>query len=152
MALPNIYTQTVAETLIGRIQKLTAKTVPSWGKMDVAQMLAHCNIVYEMAFDGTHKKSNPILRFILKNLVKGGVVNETPFKKNSSTPPQLKITSEKEFTKEQSRMLAYVKKSVEKGADYFEGLDHPAFGEMNKEEWNNLIYKHLNHHLTQFGV
>ncbi len=152
MALPTIYTKTTAEDVIGRINKLNASTTGQWGKMDVAQMMAHCNITFEMAFDPTYKKSPGILRFILKNLVKGNVVGEKPYKKNDSTPPQMLVKTEKNFTDEKQRLISYLQNCVHVGEQYFEGLDHPAFGKMTKIEWSNLLYKHLNHHLTQFGV
>ncbi len=29
---------------------------------------------------------------------------------------------------------------------------HPFFGNLNSEEWDTLNWKHLDHHLRQFGV
>lgn len=152
MALPTIYTKSTSDETISRINNLTAHTTPQWGKMDVAQMLAHCNITFEMAFDPAYKKSPALLRFILKNLVKGNVVGEKPYKKNDSTPPQMLIKTAKNFGEEKQRIVNYLQNCVTVGEQYFEGLDHPAFGKMTKIEWSNLLYKHLNHHLTQFGV
>ena len=46
MALPNIFEKSVADEVIARINNLTPATQPGWGKMNVAQMLAHCNVTY----------------------------------------------------------------------------------------------------------
>jgi hypothetical protein len=152
MKIQNIFSTPVAEQFIVRINQLSPNTPAQWGKMDVSQMMAHCNVSYEMAFDENFKKSSPFLRFILKNLVKKGLVNESPLKKNSSTASEMLIKTSKNFEKEKSQLLLNVKKFVDKGQDYFHLKDHPGFGKMTKEEWNNFYYKHLDHHLTQFGV
>lgn len=152
MSIPNIFTKEASETLITRINKLSSTQTSSWGKMDVAQMLAHCNVTFEMAFDASFKKSSPFIRFILKNLVKKGFVNDKPLKKNSSTAPEMLIKTEKNFEEEKSKMITNLKKTVEKGAGFFDGKDHPGFGVMTSQEWRTFYYKHLDHHLTQFGV
>ena len=50
MALPNIFSVEVTDQIVGRINQLSENTKPSWGKMDAAQMLAHCNVAYQMCF------------------------------------------------------------------------------------------------------
>lgn len=152
MTIPNIFSKETSETLVKRVNKLSNSQAANWGKMDVAQMLAHCNVTYEMAFDENFKKSSPFLRFILKNLVKKGLVNEQPLKKNSSTATEMVIKTPKNFEDEKSRLIAHLQKTIQVGGSYFDGKDHPGFGVMTKDEWNNFYYKHLDHHLTQFGV
>jgi hypothetical protein len=120
--------------------------------MSVDQMLAHCNVAYDMAFTDKYPKPNTVLRFILKKFVKNGVVNEKPFKRNLKTAPQFIISERKNFEEEQSRLINYLKQTFELGRDHFEGKESISFGPMTSEEWNNQFYKHLDHHLTQFGV
>jgi len=91
MKTQNIYSAPVAEQFIARINKLSLNTPNQWGKMDISQMIAHCNVSYDMAFNENYKKSSPFLRFILKNLAKKGLVNESPLKKNSSTASEMII-------------------------------------------------------------
>jgi hypothetical protein len=152
MNIPNIFTKEVTDILLNRVNKLSSTQAANWGKMDVAQMMAHCNITYEMVFDENFKKSSPFLRFILKNLVKKGIVNNQPLKKNSSTASEMVIKTPKNFEEEKNRLIAHLQKTVKVGENYFDGKDHPGFGVMTKQEWNNFYYKHLDHHLTQFGV
>jgi hypothetical protein len=152
MALPNIFTKPVADSIIGRIENLKSSTTPQWGKMDASQMLAHCNVTYNMAFDENYKKSSPFLRFILKNLAKKGIVNEAPLKKNSSTAPEMVIKTPKNFDEEKAILINNLQKAVKVGEKFFDAKDHPGFGVMSTQEWNNFYYKHLDHHLTQFGV
>ena len=58
MALSNIFTKEVSDKLIERIEKLKADTQPGWGKMSVSQMLAHCNVTYELAYGDKHPRPN----------------------------------------------------------------------------------------------
>jgi len=152
MKIKNIFTPPVADQFISRINKLSASTANQWGKMDASQMMAHCNVSYEMAFDENYKKSSPFLRFILKNLAKKGLVNETSLKKNGSTATEMIIKTPKVFEVEKNKLISNISHIVDKGENYFDHKDHPGFGVMTKQEWNNFYYKHLDHHLTQFGV
>lgn len=152
MALPNIFTAPVADQIIQRIQRLTPETQPNWGKMSVSQMLAHCNVSYEMVFDNIHPKPNAFIKFILKMLVKGKVVSEQPYSQNGSTAPQFLIKDERNFEAEKARLIHYINRTVQLGESHFHQLESHSFGKLTKEEWNNMFYKHLNHHLTQFGV
>ncbi len=106
MQLPNIYSQTDSLTLINRINQLTPNTAAQWGKMSVAQMLAHCNVSFEMAHNDDFKKSSPFLRFILKNLVKGGLVNDKPLKKIARLLPKCLSKPRKNLLKKNSNCSA----------------------------------------------
>jgi hypothetical protein len=150
--MKNIFDPKVTQDLVGRINALTPETVPIWGKMSVDQMLAHCCVAYEMAFTDKHPKPNALMRFILKAFVKNGVVNEIPYKKNLRTAPQFIITGRKNFDEEKARLINYLEHACKLGKAHFEGKESISFGPMTSIEWNNQFYKHLDHHLTQFGV
>ncbi len=152
MALPNIFSKTTTDAVISRIEKLSPSTQPKWGKMSVDQMLAHCNVTYEMTFENIHPKPSAFLKFILKMMVKNTVVSEKPYKKNSSTAPQFIISGSKNFDVERARLIAYLQKAQQLGEAHFDGKESHSFGKLSKTEWNNQFYKHLDHHLTQFGV
>lgn len=152
MALPNIFTREETDKIIERINKLPAAAQPNWGIMSVAQMLAHCNVTYEMIYDNIHKKPNAFLKFILKFMVKNKVVGETSYKRNSRTAPQFIIKETKDVNVEKQRLVDYLNKTQQLGEAYFDNKESHSFGSLNKTEWNNMLYKHLNHHLTQFGV
>ena len=150
--MKNIFESTVTSEVINRINNLTPATPQLWGKMNVAQMLAHCNVSYELVYDNIHPKPNAFMKFIMKAMVKKLVVNEKPYKKNSQTAPVFVISDEKEFEKEKARLIAYLIKTQELGETHFDGKESHSFGKLTKTEWNNMFYKHLDHHLGQFGV
>jgi len=150
--MKNIFLPETVTELTSRINALTPNTKPDWGKMSADQMLAHCNVTYEMSFEDIHKKPNFFAKILLKAFVKNAVVSEKPYPKNSRTAPQFIITGTKDFEKEKSRLLGYLNKTVELGEKHFDGLESHSFGPLTIQEWNNTFYKHLDHHLVQFGV
>lgn len=148
----NIFEKGETEKVIARINKLTPETSPQWGKMNVAQMLAHCCVTYEMAFENKHPKTNFLMQLMLKAFVKQAVVGPKPYPKNSRTAPAFVISDQRDFEKEKNRLIAYLEKTSELGESYFDGKESLSFGKLSKEEWNIMFYKHLDHHLSQFGV
>lgn len=152
MPLPNIFSKEVSENIIRRINNLTPATQPKWGKMNVAQMLAHCNVTYELIYENIHPKPKGLMKFILKALIKNKVVTETPYKQNNRTAPQFLIKETKDFDKEKQRLINYIITTQQSGEASFDNRESHSFGRLNSTEWNNMLYKHLDHHLTQFGV
>lgn len=152
MALPNIFTRNVSDDVITRINVLNPQTQANWGKMTVDQMLAHVNVSYEMAFENKHPKPNFFMRLILKSFVKKIVTGETPYKRNSQTAPAFLIRGTRNFELEKSRLIGFINKTQELGEAHFDGRESLSFGALNKTEWNNMFYKHIDHHLTQFGA
>jgi hypothetical protein len=105
-----------------------------------------------MTYEDIHPKPNFLIGFILKTLIKKVVTNEVPYKHNSSTASQFIIKETKNFEVEKKRLTDYITKTQQLGENHFDGKNSHSFGVMNKTEWNNMFYKHLNHHLNQFGV
>ena len=150
--MKNAFNQDDVSEFIGRINRLTVDTKPKWGKMNVEQMLAHCNVTYEMVYDNIHPKPNAFKRFMLKLIVKNIVVNDKPYKSNSQTAPEFIIKDARKFELEKQRLIDYLLKTQQLGAKYFDGKESLSFGVLNQQEWNNMFVKHLDHHLSQFGV
>ncbi len=150
--MKNVFDVNETKEIIDRINKLTPETPGLWGKMSVGQMLSHCNVTYELVYDDKHPKPGSFKKFILKMLIKNLIVNETPYKKNGRTAPEFIITDKKVFEPEKTRLINYITKTQELGGDHFNGKDSSSFGPLKTVEWNNMFYKHLDHHLCQFGV
>ena len=150
--MKNIFESTTAEEVINRINRLTIDSKPQWGKMNVAQMLAHCNVTYELVYEDKHKKQNTLMRFILKAFVKNKVVNETPYKRDNPTAPYFIVKDQKDFETEKQRLIDYIIKTQQLGEAHFDKKESYSFGVLSVREWNNMFYKHLDHHLSQFGV
>ena len=150
--MKNIFEKNISNEVIKRINRLTPESKPQWGKMSADQMLAHCNVTYEFVFDNKHKKPSGFMKWMLKTFVKNAVVSEKPYKKNGRTAPEFLIKDEKNYETEKNRLIAYITKTQELGDNYFENKESHSFGKLTKTEWSNMFYKHLDHHLNQFGV
>lgn len=150
--IKNVFDEQVVAEIIGRINKLNPDTQPQWGKMDAAQMLAHLNVTYDMDFTGKYPKPNAFARFMLKLFVKNTVVGNKPYKRNSGTAPQFKIADKRDFEKEKATLINYLQKVQQLGEAHYDGREANSFGPLTADEWNTMFYKHLDHHLTQFGV
>jgi len=148
----SIFDPAVAQEIINRIESLTPTTKAVWGTMQVAQMLAHCNVTYEMVYENKHPKPNVLLRFILKKFIKPKVVGAEDYPKSSRTAPAFIMKTDKVFADEKARLLGYINTTVKHGPSYFEGKESLSFGTLTSAEWNAMFYKHLDHHLRQFGV
>ena len=98
--------------------------------------------------------ASPIFSWLsfLKTLVKKGLTNEVPYKKSASTAPEFIIGDDRNFDVEKKRLVDYINKTLQLGEKEFDGRVSMIFGPMTTTEWNNLFYKHIDHHLTQFGV
>ncbi|PBQ30454.1 hypothetical protein CNR22_01290 [Sphingobacteriaceae bacterium] len=152
MALANVFTKDVSEKIVSRIENLKADTQPQWGKMSVAQMLAHCNVTYELVYENKHPQPNFMTRLMLKIFVKSLVTTEKPYKRNSPTAPAFLIKEARNFQPEKQRLIDHIRKTQELGEKHFDNKVSHSFGPLSVVQWNNMFYKHLDHHLSQFAV
>lgn len=151
--MENIFDAKTAQDYINRINRLTISSERKWGKMTVNQMLAHLNVAYEMIYEPhKHPKPSFIARWILKTFVKPKVTNEIPYKQNLPTGPTFIIKEEPDFETEKKRLIGFIQKTQQLGPDAFEGKENTSFGKLTAQQWNNMLAKHLNHHLAQFNV
>lgn len=148
----NIFDLKETNTVIARINTLNLESKPEWGKMSVDQMLAHCNVVYEMTYEDKHKKPKGFKKWLVKLLIKPLVTGEKPYKRNGGTAPQFLIKEAKNFEAEKERLINYLKKTQGFGEAYFNNKESHSFGKLTTNEWNNMFYKHIDHHLSQFNV
>lgn len=151
MTIRNLFDQKETQETIDRINNLKPDTQHLWGKMDVAQMMAHCNVAYEIVYTDKHPKPGAFARLMVKLFAKNVVIGDKPYKKNIPTSPIFKMTEPKDFEVEKKRLIDHLNKTQELGASHFNGLDNPAFGDLTDKQWNTLFSKHLDHHLRQFG-
>ena len=151
--MKNLFEEKAAQEAIDRIHKLDPSMKPQWGKMSVAQMLAHCSVAYDFVYEeAKYPKPGSFVRFLLKLFVKDTVVGEKPYKRNSRTAPEFLITDERNFETEKKRLIDHIIHTQKLGEDYFHNKESRSFGPLTKTEWNIMFSKHLDHHLKQFGV
>ena len=146
----SLWDPTAAEELLGRLDRLTADTPARWGKFTCPDMVAHLNESIRMALgDITPASKNlPIRFFPLKQLI----IYVLPFPKGAPTAPDLLVRSGRAVWADEVKLFRELLARL-----VAQPLDrswpaHPAFGSMDRRSWGVLGYRHMSHHLTQFGV
>ena len=151
--MKNIFDAAVANYIKTRLGKVGPQSERQWGKMTAPQMLAHCSVGVQWALGEVVPEKAPLPMRLLGRLVKPMVFrNENPLGKNSPTAKSLIVADERDFNKERERLSELIDKFVAGGEAHCTNNPHSFFGKMTPEEWAVLMYKHLDHHLRQFGV
>jgi hypothetical protein len=119
--------------------------------MDVGQMLVHCQQPIKVAF-GELRLKRGILGFLLGGYAKRILLKDKPFQINLPTVGEFRIKQAVDFEKAKSDIIKMIQAFAEKGAKAIVSDVHPFFGRMTLPEWDTLQWKHLDHHLRQFGV
>ena len=148
--MKSVFEASTREELKKRINSLNEQSNAQWGKMDVFQMLKHCTLQEDMVSGKIKiKRALPgrlFGGFMLKKVLK----DERPFGKNSPTSSKLKTLNETGDIEHQKRELI---NRIEQYASYtHQNFIHPFFGPMTQEQIGFFVYKHLDHHLRQFGA
>ena len=138
--------------IIHRINSLQANSQRIWGKMTVAQMLKHCSVPYHQIFDTAFPKAPAIMRLLLKWFYKKSMVDITPYKQNLPTAPSFVVKDEPDFDTHKQALIDNILKVCDMGATAFENKAQVTLGPLTSTEWSNMLYKHLDHHLRQFGA
>ena len=149
--MQNLFNATDRDELVRRLANLQPSSSRQWGKMNVAQMLAHCAVALEVAC-GDPIRKQALLGRVLAPFVRKSVLGDKPFSRNGPTDPSFKIADERDFAAERARLTALVDKFCSRGQDGADGLVHSFFGRLSADEWGRLMYKHLDHHLRQFSA
>jgi hypothetical protein len=150
--MKNLYEAATVEEVNKRIAQLGPGSVPLWGKMSAPQAMAHCSGAMEWAVGDTVAPRMLIGR-VLGRMVKSKLLeNEEPMRRNAPTAKTLVIQDDRNLGKEQDRLRELVNRFATAGQDGCTKHPHSFFGPLTPQEWAQLMYKHLDHHLRQFGV
>lgn len=147
----SLYHASALSAILNRLEGLQPTAERQWGKMNVAQMLAHCNSTMKMA-NGTSNHKRLFIGYILGPLFKPNYLSDKSFDKGSPTSPHFTIVDEREFEKEKIELLRLVKEFAAAGPEKATRHPHGFFGKLTPEQWGKVMYKHLDHHLRQFNA
>lgn len=151
----NLFDSGLAGDVKRRVMELHPGSERLWGQMSAAQTLAHCTSGLEMAMGVLKPKRAPfpgnLLGVVIKPLVLG---NDTPMRRNSPSSPELfpADPAKCDFARERGNLVAAIDRFVKEGAACCTQHPHPFFGPLKPQQWAILMYKHIDHHLRQFGV
>lgn len=146
--MKSLFEDATYQEVLSRIDALNEKSERQWGKMTAGQMAWHCQFPIKIGVDNKHKgNGNLFVRVFFKK----SMYNDKPWRKNLPTSPALRAKEEKDLTTEKTKLKQLVN-------DFYacrsrtEWNPHPLFGKLTPEQWGKVQFKHLDHHLTQFGV
>jgi len=134
--------------IIDRITAIDEDCERQWGKMTASQMLLHCQAPIKISI-GELKLSSNFIFMIIGPLIKKKLMKEEPFEKNLPTHKDFIVKDDPTLATEKQNLIRLVNSFAEK-KDHL-ALKHPIFGKMNTQQWDALNWKHLDHHLRQFG-
>lgn len=149
--MPSLLDATDRARLAERVRALAPDQRPRWGRMDVARMLAHCADALRNA-TGELPIAVRRIPLVRTALVKWLMIDVLPMPKGAPTAPELLRTSAPDIAEERDALLALLARFGEGDASSCRWAPHPLFGELTPTQWGRLAWKHLDHHLRQFGV
>lgn len=150
--MQSLFDETSYNEIISRINKLTPESTREWGKMNVTQMLAHLSQAFRTASGELRLKPVLIGKIFGSWAKKKYILSDGELSKNSPTDKSFIIKGEPDFETEKKTLIALIKKFSEGGINGVSDDAHPFFGKLTPNEWDRLMYKHIDHHLRQFGV
>ena len=149
--MSNLFNREDAADLVVRMSHLKPDKQPLWGKMHAAQMLAHCKGPIQVAL-GEKQLKRTWFGVLFGWLAKQQLLADAPFKKNLPTDKAYLVSDNRDFIKELQELEHLIERFTNADQQAIANKPHPFFGKMTAEEWGILNWKHLDHHLQQFGV
>jgi hypothetical protein len=147
--MASIYDKADNHAMIARLNSLSPESKALWGKMTVDQMCKHCNAAIQVAYGKQNLKINFLMR-LLGKMLKNKAFN-TNFGKGSPTAKEFIFEGSYDFESSRKEIAESFSQFAD-GTQVIKVMDHPFWGKMTYEDWDKLMWKHLDHHLQQFGV
>jgi Protein of unknown function (DUF1569) len=150
--MKNLFETERAAEIKERMAKLSPQSQRQWGSMNPAQAVAHCAAALEWAL-GDRIPPRMFVGRIIGGIIKPKVLgNDEPLRRNSPTARDLVVQDPRDLAKERERLNAMIDRFAAGGPSRCTTHPHTFFGRLTPDEWAVLMYKHLDHHLRQFGV
>jgi len=149
--MKNLFETTAVEEVKVRMAQLRPDSERLWGTMNPAQALAHCSILMEVTL-GLRRLPRSLIGRVVGRFVKPTLLNEEPLRRNMPTDKNFVVKDEPNFVVERQRLHELIDRFATGGPEGCAKNPHSFFGPMTRGEWSRMMYKHLDHHLRQFGV
>jgi hypothetical protein len=150
--MQTIFAPNASREIKERLSRLRPDSQRQWGKMNPAQAVAHCCKGMEQAMGDVLPPRLLIGRLIGSFIKSKALADDAPMRRNSPTVPGFVVLDERDFIAERHRLNALIDRVVAVGPAGCTDHPHSFFGPMTPEQWGILMYKHLDHHLRQFGA
>ena len=150
--MKNLFEVAMVDEVKQRMTQLRPDSRRLWGKMNAAQAVAHCTAGLELAL-GDRRPPRLLIGRIIGPMIKSKAFREDePMRRNSPTVQGLVVRDERDLDIERQRLCSMIDRFAAAGPQGCTAHPHSFFGRLTPEEWSMWMYKHLDHHLQQFGV
>lgn len=149
--MQSLFDKAAYEEIINRLNNLSPESTAQWGKMNIAQMLAHCKEAFKVPLS-EKKLPRMFMGRLIGWMIKSKLYDESPWKQNLPTAPNFIIKDQRNFNAEKKELTDLVNKFYKAGPSGISKYPHPFFGKFTADQWGKSMYKHIDHHLRQFAV
>jgi len=150
--MKNLFEPATAKEMKERLARLGPNSQRQWGKMTAPQALAHVATTMEWAV-GDASPGRMFIGRIFGPIAKSQLLkDDRPMAKNTPTARSLVVADERDLNRERERLCRLLDRFHAGGPEKCTKHPHTFFGPLTPQEWAQLMYKHLDHHLRQFGV
>jgi len=147
--MKSLFNPEAHKEIMGRLDQLESTTQAKWGKMTVGQMLWHCQGPFNIMLEKHDYNLKP--NWLAKVFFKKSLYSDKPWRKGLPTAKFLKAKDTKDFSIEKPKLVALINETFD-NREKEAWNPHPGFGYFTNDQWGKLQYKHMDHHLRQFGV
>ena len=147
--MKSMFDEATRAGIVARIDRVATGAKPRWGKMNAELMVGHLVESLRMALGEVTPKPKKMLtrHFPLKQIF----VYWAPWPKGAPTARELLPKETGSLDAGRSELVRLLRLFAERAAQTH-WPEHPAFGRLTSRAWGVLVYRHVDHHLRQFGV
>jgi hypothetical protein len=147
--MKTLFDPIVRDALLSRIDRLAPHMTPRWGRMSAGQMIVHLTAQLRAGLGELPcaPKKTPLNNWLMRRLI----IYVIPWPKGSPTAPEFLAQPTAAWNEDLAALRSAVERFGSRGPGG-EWAPHPAFGPLTGRMWGNLAWRHLDHHLRQFGV
>ncbi len=147
--MKSVFNKEVQEEILHRAKTLKPNSIKQWGKMSVEQMLWHVSAQLRMALGEI--KTKPWFNKVISRIAVWTFGVRIPWSQGLLTAKEMKNDDPASFEVEMDNFLITFERFISK-PENINFFPHPIFGDMSRDEWGKIAYKHIDHHFRQFGV
>jgi hypothetical protein len=146
--MKSIWHDETRQELSDRVGRLAWNRPAAWGKFSAPKMVCHLADSLKMALGDlpVASKHLPIRYPPLKQLI----IYVAPLPKGMPTAPELLARAPDAWTDDVADLQSLLARAASSRSTD-DWPEHPAFGKLSQRAWGVLIYRHMDHHLRQFG-
>ncbi len=146
----SIFDPAVRHSIARRFRDLTPGHTRKWGKLSTPEMLTHVSDQLRMAIG--RLPASPIAGPLRHWPVNYLMVHMVPWPKGKAKGPREAFTTRPgNWEDDRATFLGLLEElgSADPGGTW---PHHASFGRISGKDWGVLTWRHLHHHLTQFGA